>query len=150
MARMAPPFLHHDTATIRRRRRLSNTWALFVIAWSLIRTLIVWAAVGDYGLNPWLYLVLDLVSASIDAFSTPRMVIRFVDDQYRKALQWALVSLAAFVMPDIYIFAGTRTLPRKLIAIIVAVITVTLLAAVVAVLRKVRKGREVQRSLQAH
>ena len=150
MARMAPPFLHHDTATIRRRRRLSNTWALFVIGWSIIRTLIVWAAVGDYGLNPWLYLVLDLVSASIDAFSTPRMVIRFVDDQYRKALQWALVSLAAFVMPDIYIFAGTRTLPRKLIAIIVAVITVTLLAAVVAVLRKVRKGREVQRSLQAH
>ena len=146
---MAPPFLHHDTATIRRRRRLSNTWALFVIGWSIIRTLIVWAAVGDYGLNPWLYLVLDLVSASIDAFSTPRMVIRFVDDQYRKALQWALVSLAAFVMPDIYIFAGTRTLPRKLIAIIVAVITVTLLAAVIAVLRKVRKGREVQRSLQA-
>ena len=61
MARMAPPFLHHDTATIRRRRRLSNTWALFVIGWSIIRTLIVWAAVGDYGLNPWLYLVLDLV-----------------------------------------------------------------------------------------
>lgn len=149
MARMAPPFLHHDTATIRRRRRLSNTWALFVIGWSIIRTLIVWAAVGDYGLNPWLYLVLDLVSASIDAFSTPRMVIRFVDDQYRKALQWALVSLAAFVMPDIYIFAGTRTLPRKLIAVIVAVITITLLSAVIAVLRKVRKGRELQRSLQA-
>lgn len=146
---MAPPFLHHDTATIRRRRRLSNTWALFVIGWSIIRTLIVWAAVGDYGLNPWLYLVLDLVSASIDAFSTPRMVIRFVDDQYRKALQWALVSLAAFVMPDIYIFAGTRTLPRKLIAVIVAVITITLLSAVIAVLRKVRKGRELQRSLQA-
>ena len=149
MARMAPPFLHHDTATIRRRRRLSNTWALFVIGWSLIRTLIVWAAVGDYGLNPWLYLVLDLVSATIDAISTPRMVIRFVDDQYRKALQWALISLAAFVMPDIYIFAGTRTLPGKLIVIIVAVISVTLLAAVVAVLRKVRKGRELQRSLQA-
>ena len=52
-------------------------------------------------------------------------------------------------MPDIYIFAGTRTLPRKLIVIIVAVISVTLLAAVVAVLRKVRKGRELQRSLQA-
>ena len=68
----------------------------------LVRTAIVWAAVGDYGLNPWLYLVLDLISASVDAVSTPRMVIRFVDDQYRKALQWAAVSLAAFVLPDVY------------------------------------------------
>ena len=140
---------HHDPAVLARRKVLARSWAAVVIGWAVIRTLIVWAAVGDYGLNPWLYLVLDLVSATIDAVSTPRMVIRFVDDQYRKALQWALISLAAFVMPDIYIFAGTRTLPRKLIAIIVAVITVTLLAAVIAVLRKVRKGREVQRSLQA-
>ena len=109
----------------------------------------MWAAVGDYGLNPWLYLVLDLISASIDAVSTPRMVIRFADDQYRKALQWALISLAAFVLPDIYIFAGTRTLPTKLIVIILAVIFATLLAAVVTVVRKIRKTRALQRSFPA-
>lgn len=146
---MAPHAPQHDTATIRRRRRLSNTWALLVVAWSLVRTAIVWAAVGDYGLNPWLYLVLDLISASVDAVSTPRMVIRFVDDQYRKALQWAAVSLAAFVLPDVYIFLGTRTLPTKLIVLILSIIFATLVVAVVMVIRKIQKARALQRSLQA-
>ena len=54
---------HHDPATLARRKLLSRTWAGVVVGWSLIRTLIVWAAVGDYGLNPWIYLAIDLASA---------------------------------------------------------------------------------------
>ena len=39
-----------------RRRNLSRAWAIVVIAWAFGRTLVVWAAVGDYGINPWMYL----------------------------------------------------------------------------------------------
>ena len=84
---------HHDPETLQRRRRLSRTWAIIVVAWSIIRTVIVWAAVGDYGLNPWIYLSLDLGAAIIDALSTPRMVLSFIDDHMRKAVEWALISL---------------------------------------------------------
>ena len=113
---MSEPAVHSD-ATLRRRRRLSLTWAAVVVIWSLVRAIIVWAAVGDYGLNPWIYLVIDLCSASVDAFTTPRMVLRFIDDHFRKAAGWALVSLGAFIVPDIYIFVGSRTLPKKLVVI---------------------------------
>jgi hypothetical protein len=132
---------HHDPATLARRRLLSRTWAGVVVGWSIIRTLIVWAAVGDYGLNPWIYLAIDLASACIDAITPPRMVLSFIDDQHRKALQWAAISLAAFVVPDAYIFWGTRTLPTKLIVLIIGVIAATSSVGVITVVRKIRAGR---------
>jgi hypothetical protein len=132
---------HHDAETLLRRRRLSRTWAALVIAWAVVRTVIVWAAVGDYGLNPWIYLALDLVSASVDAITTPRMVLSFIDDHYRKAVRWALISLVAFIVPDVYIFLGTRSLPRNIVIVVCLIIGLTLSVGVISVVRKIRKGR---------
>jgi len=140
---------HHDPETLQRRRRLSRTWAIIVVAWSLIRTVIVWAAVGDYGLNPWIYLALDLGSAVIDALSTPRMVLSFIDDHWRKAVEWALISLVVFIIPDLYIFLGTRTLPKRIIVIICLIIGATLSIGVLGVWRKVKKGRQLKAAARA-
>jgi hypothetical protein len=132
---------HHDPAVLARRKVLARSWAAVVIGWSLIRTLIVWAAVGDYGLNPWIYLAIDLASACVDAVTTPRMVLSFVDDEYRSAVKWAAISLFAFIIPDLYIFVGTRTLPTRIIVVVLVIISITLSAGVVGVVRKVRAGR---------
>jgi hypothetical protein len=137
----------HHAYILRRRRNLSRTWAGMVVTWSLIRALIVWAAVGDYGLNPWIYLVIDLACASVDAVTTPRMVIAFIDDEYRRAAWWAVASLVAFLLPDVYIFTGSRTLPRNLILIIVGIVSTTLTIGVIGIVRKVRKGRRLRAEL---
>ena len=146
---MSAAIKQHDAATLQRRKVLSRTWAAVVVAWSLVRTFIIWAAVKDYGFNPWIYLGIDLASATVDAFSTPRMVIAFIDDHYRAALKWALISLVAFVIPDIYIFLGTRTLPTRIIVMLCLIIGLTLVAGVVTVVRKVRNGRQERRSFPA-
>jgi hypothetical protein len=132
---------HHDPATLARRKVLARSWAGIVIAWALVRTLIVWAAVGDYGLNPWIYLSIDLACACIDAVTTPRMVLAFIDDQYRAATKWAIISLVAFIIPDLYIFIGTRELPRRIVVVVCIIIAITLTVGVVGVLRKIKKGR---------
>jgi len=141
MKRMTAPSLQHDEATLRRRKHLSRTWAIIVVAWSLVRTVIVWAAVGDYGLNPWLYLALDLAAATVDAFTTPRMVLSFIDDRFKQAVKWAVISLVVFVIPDFYIFFGTRKLPHHLIVMLCLIIGLTLAVGVVGVVRRVRRGR---------
>jgi len=146
---MSAAVKQHDAATLQRRKVLSRTWAAVVVSWSLIRTFIVWAAVKDYGFNPWIYLGIDLASATVDAFSTPRMVIAFIDDHYRSALKWAIISLVAFVVPDIYIFLGTRTLPARIIVVLCVIIAATLVVGVVTVVRKVQKGRQERRSFPA-
>ncbi len=135
------PRLQHSKETLQRRRRLSNTWAGFVVSWSFIRTLLVWAAVGDYGLNPWVYLAIDLSCSVVDALTTPRMVLNFIDQRYRVAAGWGVIALVVFIIPDLYIFLGTRTLPTKLIVLICTIVGSTLVIGVIGVARKVRKGR---------
>ena len=139
---------HHDAETLQRRKRLSRTWAGIVVVWSLIRTVIVWAAVGDYGLNPWIYLSLDLSSAIVDAFTTPRMVLSFIDDHFKQAIKWAFISLVAFIVPDLYIFLGTRTLPTRIIVVVCLIIGLTLTVGVIGVVRRIRRGRNERRLAQ--
>ena len=131
----------HDEETRRKRKSVSRAWAIAVMTWAFLRTLIVWAALGDYGLNPWIYLAIDLCCAAVDAVTTPRMVLEFIDGHYRSATKWAVISLLAFLAPDAYIFLGTRTLPVKLVIIVGCVVALTLSAAVISVLRKIRAGR---------
>ena len=133
--------LQHSAETLRRRKVLSRTWGAVVVSWSLVRTLIVWAALGGYGINPWLYLLIDLLSAVVDAATTPRMVLAFIDDRFKVAAKWLLVSAIAFVVPDLYIFLGTRTLPRRIIVVICLIILLTTTVAVISIVRKVSAGR---------
>ncbi len=133
--------IQHSAETLRKRQLLTRAWAAIVIAWSVIRTVIIWAALGDYGFNPWIYLSIDLVCSAADAITTPRMVLRFIDDRHKSAVKWALVSLVAYVIPDVYIFEGTRTLPAKVVVVLCTVIAVMSTLAIVTVVRKVRVGR---------
>lgn len=141
--------IQHSAETLRKRQMYSRLWALFVIMWSVIRTIIIWAALGGYGFNPWIYLSIDLVCATIDAFTTPKMVLYFIDDHYKLAIKWGIISLVAFVIPDIYIFAGTRTLPTRIIVILCAIIGSMLALAVISITRKIRKGRAERAALLA-
>ena len=146
---MAVTAIQHSAETLRRRKVLSRTWAVVVVVWSLIRTAIVWALLGEYGINPWIYLGIDLVSAAIDAYSTPRMVLAFIDDHHRQAAKWLGVSAVAFVIPDLYIFLGTRVLPRKIIVVVCAIILTTTTVAVIGIVRKIREGRRLRRQAAA-
>src|SRR5687768_1424538 len=109
---------------LRRRRRLSLTWALIVVAWSLIRAVVAWAALSDYGVNPWAYLGIDRASAAVDGFTTPRFVLSLIDGKYRESAKWGALTLLAFIVPDIYIFKTTHELPRMVVLVICIVIAV--------------------------
>lgn len=140
--------VQHSAEKLRKRRRLTRVWAAAVIAWSVVRTIIIWAALGSYGFNPWVYLSIDLVCSTIDAITTPRMVLRFIDDHHKLAIRWGTVSLIAYVIPDVYIFVGTRTLPAQVAVILGTVIAAMLSLAVFSVVRKVRVGRTARALLQ--
>ena len=133
--------IEHSAETLRKRLLFSRLWRVVVILWSVVRTIIIWAALRGYGFNPWIYLCIDLACSAADSFTTPRMVMRFIDDRYRSAIKWGPLSLVAYVVPDIYIFAGTRTLPTKVIVVICLVIIAMLGLAVATVVRKIRQGR---------
>lgn len=139
--RAMPPVPELTPEQHRRRRKLSRAWAFLVIGWAFGRTLVVWAAVGDYGLNPFWYLTIDLVCASVDAFTTPKTALALVDTRYSDAALWGTASIVAFLLPDLYIFLATDELPNSIIAIIVGVVVATLGFTVFGMVKKVHAGR---------
>jgi len=76
-------------------------------------------------------------------------VLSFIDDQYYRAAKWATISLVAFIAPDIYIFEGTRRLPKKVVIVLCLVIAAMLVIAILTVVRKIRKGRAERRLAEA-
>ena len=133
--------IEHSAETMRKRLLLTRLWKSIVIGWAVVRTVIIWAALGKYGFNPWIYLGVDMACSIVYAVTTPRMVLDFIDGRYRSAVKWTLFALVAFIVPDIYIFIDTRTLPTRVVVILCAFIAAFVCLAVIGIVRKVRKGR---------
>ena len=58
--------IEHSAETLRKRLLFSRLWRVIVILWSVLRTIIIWAALRGYGFNPWIYLCIDLVCSAAD------------------------------------------------------------------------------------
>ena len=72
------------------------------------------------------------------------MVLYFIDDHYKLAIKWGIISLIVFVIPDIYIFAGNpaNIAGTRIIVVLCPLIIGSMMAlAVVTIVRKIRKGR---------
>ena len=87
-------------------------WIVGVFAFSVARALVAWPTLGRYGVNPWVFLAIDVVTAFPYAYGQVRL-IKAVIARHAGAVQaWALVVLASFLAPYIYIFvAGSGELP---------------------------------------
>lgn len=124
-----------------RRRRLSLLWFAVTIGWTLIRAAAVHAGLSEYGVNVWVFLVIDLLSAVADGYATPKAVLALVDNQISTAFKWLAVFLVAFVVPDIYVFAAGDHVPRRAYLVLAVIVTITSTVAVIAFVKRVRAAR---------
>jgi hypothetical protein len=122
---------------------LGRAWAGGIVAFSIARALIAWPTLGRYGVNPWTFLVLDIVTAlpyGIGQALTVK-ILRDRDRAPREALPWALVVAAAFLAPYIYIFSASGSMP------LLAYLGVLAWMAVFGVLAVIRMSRQVRTPL---
>lgn len=95
----------------RRRVVLERVWILLTVLYGIGRAAVVGAAFGDHGVNPWLYLVIDLVTSVPLGLSTARVIGGLVDHDFVAVRRWAVVAVAAFVAPDLYVLIAGRGIP---------------------------------------
>ncbi len=131
-----------------RRKTLSRVWFGAVIAYSLIRAFVVWRALGDYGVNVWIYLAIDLVCAAIDGVNTARLVISLADERYHDARREGLIALATFIIPDLYIVYAGNKMPKSVYFVLGAIVILALIIGTIQVKKKVGKILA-QRALEA-
>jgi hypothetical protein len=134
---------------IARRRRYGRLWLITSVVWSLVRTAIVWAALAQYGVHPAVYLLVDLASALVLAWSMPKLVTSLIDKRRRPAIEAGAATLFGYLVPDIYIFMASRHLPVVAIVMLLAVVFVSVAVGVISLRRKVLSGRAARAEAEA-
>ncbi len=98
-----------------RDKRAQRTWVALVLAWVVIRTLVIRDVFGGYGVNPWIYFLIDLGSAFPYAILSGRAVVNFLDKNWNLFRKNVLFTLFFFYMPDIYVLSTADQIPTSLL-----------------------------------
>ncbi|MFN6121885.1 MAG: hypothetical protein ACK5CE_19940 [Actinomycetes bacterium] len=111
-----------------RRGRLTLLWLVAVVGWSLVRSAAVRQWLADHGVDPVVYLMVDLSSSIPYALCSASLLGALYDGRRRAALGWAVPTVLAFVAPDVYLLSSGRSLPwpTYLVVLTVAAISATL------------------------
>ena len=98
-----------------------RAWIIGVFAFSVARALIAWPTLSQYGVNPWIFLAIDVVTAFPYAVGQVKVVNGFRFKQYRGVQIWSLVVGATFLAPYLYIvLAGKERIPTLAYVVIAA------------------------------
>ena len=130
--------------TLRLKVRLVAISLLLV--YTIIRFFIVRALLEGYGVNPWLFLLIDASTGVLYVIGIEKLILLAIRKDkkvfaWKSLLLWALVALGAFVAPYAYIYWASSELPPSLGIGIGVVVLLLLVNAGLAFVRRVRRAR---------
>ncbi len=116
-----------------------RAWVAAVFGYSVLRAVVVWPTLGTYGVSPWVFLVIDVLTAWPYAVGQVRVVQGLRKKDWPKVETWGIVTLAAFLAPYGYIVgAGSGEMPLIAYLIIGALVLLIGTAAVLRIFRQAR------------
>lgn len=134
-----------ETERQQRRRRREIVWVTGVVAYTLVRFLVAYGTLNRYGVNVWIFGLLDVGTAVPYAVATARVVTSLIDRRLRSVSGWAFVASGSFLAPYLYVaFAGgAKGLDTTVWVVLVLLVFCLGTNAVWGIIRKVRAGRTV-------
>ena len=121
-----------------------RAWSVGIVLFSAARALVAWPALGRYGVDPWLFLAIDLITA-VPYGVAQAVTVKILRDPTRPAghaAGWATVVGAAFLAPYIYIFAASGSMPAYAYLGVLLWMLVFGVLAVLRMRKQVRAPRE--------
>jgi small-conductance mechanosensitive channel len=115
-------------------------WASTIVLYTFAATFVVWKTMGKYGVNPIGFFVVDLITSWFYGLSTARLVVAIFKKRRSAVNKWALWSGVNFAIPDIYIIAFARHVPRDTYYAFAGVIAVLAAFSIFGVVQQVRAG----------
>jgi len=109
-------------------------WIVVLCGYSLLRAVLAWPILARYGINPAMFLVLDVVTAYPLALGQLRIVAGFRSQDYANVQFWAGVAGASFLTPYAYLFlAGHAEMPGYATALLGGLVAVMATASILRV-----------------
>lgn len=140
---------HAPTRRASRRQIFEISWIVGVVAFTLLRLFVAQETLVQYGLNIWVFGVIDLVTAVPYAVGIARVVEAMVDRDAKGASGWLVVAGFSFVAPYGYVALAGRdaSFPTGVWIILVVVMVIFGANAVWNGVRKVRRARAEEQRL---
>ncbi len=113
-------------------------WYVIVLGWALLRTFAVKTVFEKNGVNPWLYLALDLAASIPYAHFTHKLVLTFLEKNWPSFKKAVAFSVVTFYIPDIYILISARQVPAVIYGGFFIVLATFSLMAVLSIYKKVK------------
>lgn len=123
-----------------RDKNAQRSWIALVIAWAVIRAIVIKDVFGDYGINGWYYFLVDLCSGIPYAIFSGKAVINFLDKDWEAIRKNSFLSLIFFYIPDIYVLIYARQIPTSLLVGFLISIIIFTGFAIWGLRRDVEKG----------
>ena len=121
---------------------VGRAWILSIFGYSVLRALIVWPTLGDYGINPWAFLVIDVGTAWPYAYGQVRVVNEARLGNWGGTQLWAAIALLSFIAPSAYIAgAGSGEMPLIAWLVIGLLMVFFGVASLVRILKQIRTPR---------
>lgn len=101
---------------------LGQMWTLGVVVLCIARAVVVWPMLGEHGINPWWFLVLDVGTAPFYGVGQA-MSVKLLRDEtrpLRQAMPWIAMVLASFLAPYLYVLRSAGQLPSYVVYGVVA------------------------------
>ncbi len=134
--------------TIRREHRWERLWAGLVVLYSIGRALVVWRTLAKYGVNPVVYLIIDVVTSWPYGIATARIVFNVLRRRWSNVRNWILVAAPTFIAPDLYLLITAHRAPHTVYVVLIMVIAFLAVAAVATLMQQIRAGRRVPTAMR--
>ena len=117
-------------------------WASTIVLYTFAATFVVWKTMGKYGVNPIGFFAVDLITSWFYGLATARLVVAIFKKRRSIISKWTFWSCVNFAIPDIYIIAFARHVPRDVYLAFGGVIAVLAAFSIFGVVQQVRAGEK--------
>ena len=128
----------------KRQTLWERLWASLIVLYSFAATFVVWKTLHKYGVNPYLFFVIDLITSWFYGIASARLVVAIIHKRWSQTQKWGWLAAINFILPQIYILVSARRVPRDVYLIIYSVVGVLVAFAVIGIgsqIRVARKGK---------
>lgn len=117
---------------------LKKAWIAGVVGYSILRAVIAWGLFRDYGVNPWIFGIIDVGTAVPYASAVAELPGSIVRGTGRKIAQHLAVAVTSFMAPYAYIWIAADDAPQDLRGGLLILVLCLLIAASIGIWKKVR------------
>lgn len=119
-------------------------WASTIVLYSFAATFVVWKTLHKYGVNPYIFFVIDLITSWFYGVASARLVVAVIKRRWSETQKWGWLSAINFALPQFYILLSARRVPRDVYLIIYSVIGALVAFALIGIWSQIKAARRVK------